>query len=102
MTGKSKKEQHRKRWYAAAHAMQSGVDFEMNQPEGAKATSPKHLRVGINAAMSDHAGLVHLLIKKGIFIEEEYIEAIADQMEEEQKQYERRASEVLGRQVNFL
>ena len=46
-----------------AHAMQTGVAIEMQHDDGP--TSAKHLRVGINAAMSDQAGLVKLLIAKG-------------------------------------
>lgn len=53
-------------------------------------TSPKHLRVGVNAAMSDQAGLVKLLIEKGVFTLDEYTRSIADQMEIEQQMYEAR------------
>jgi hypothetical protein len=50
-------------------------------------TSPKHLRVGVNAAMSDHGALVRLLIQKGIITHEEYSTAIADAMENEVQSY---------------
>lgn len=74
-----------KRYRAAAHAMQTCVLYKMhNHPAE---TSPKHLRTGINSAMVDSSALATLLIAKGIFTEEEYIEAVADAMERELKFY---------------
>ena len=78
------------RYLKAAHAMQTGVALEMSRH--AAPTEPKHLRVGVNAAMSDQAGLVKLLIAKGIFTEDEYFAAIADKMEDEVADYEQRLS----------
>lgn len=78
------------RYKRAAHGMQTGVAWEMlNQPLSA-ATSPKHLRVGINSAMADQEGLVRLLIAKGIITEEEYTTAMADAMERERGRYQAR------------
>lgn len=74
------------RYHAAAHAMQTGV--AVDQSRGSNDGTPKHLRVGINAAMADHAGLADLLIEKGLFTREEYVKAIADSMEREKKRYE--------------
>lgn len=71
------------RYQAAVHAMQTGVALSMPSEE----TEPKHLRVGINAAMSDHGGLVALLVEKGIISWEEYVKAIADAMERERDSY---------------
>lgn len=79
---------------AAAHAMQSGVAMEMNWNPGP--TDPKHLRVGVNTALSDQAGLVRLLIAKGLITEAEYIAAIADEMEREVVRYEERMQEHIG------
>lgn len=79
---------------ADAHAMQTGVAYMIEKGSGAE--SPKHLRVGVNSAMVDHAGLAMLLIKKGIITEEEYIEAIADKMREEKERYEREVNEAYG------
>lgn len=75
--------------------MQSGVRLKMTS-EGAPDdsqlwpghTSPKHLRVGVNSAMSDHGALARLLIDKGFFTEEEYVKAIADMMEAEAERYQ--------------
>jgi hypothetical protein len=89
------------RYESALHAMQSGVAMEMNDPDRASATEPKHLRVGINAAMADHAGLVTLLIEKGVFTMEEYLAAICGSMEQEKKRYEKSLSAKLGKIVSL-
>jgi hypothetical protein len=82
----------RGRWTAAAHAVQSGIAFgearAKERGERFQQTEPKHLRVGINAALCDHGSLVKLLIAKGVMTEEEYLEAIAVGMEEEKARYE--------------
>ena len=83
-------EANKERYARAAHAMQTGVAYEMNKGGRDPATEPKHLRVGINAAMADHEGLVRLLIRKGLITDEEYREAIADSMEAELKRYQDR------------
>jgi hypothetical protein len=73
----------------AAHAMQTGVKYQMMKDgDSIAGTTPKSLRVGINSAMADQAGLAKLLIAKGIFTEEEYIHAVADSMEEERDRYQ--------------
>lgn len=82
------------RQMAAAHAMQSGVALEMNWNPAP--TDPKHLRVGVNTALCDHAGLVRLLIEKGIITEAEYMKAIADEMEREVGRFEQRAKAHFG------
>ena len=51
----------------AVHAMQSGVKMMMELGLSSE-TEPKHLRVGINAAMSDDAGLVDLLVQAILFV----------------------------------
>lgn len=89
----------RDRYRRAAHAMQSGVAMEMNYD--ASPCEPKHLRVGINAAMSDHGGLAGLLIKKGLITEEEYLEAITEAMEREKQSYEDRLTHRYGRKVTL-
>ena len=80
------------RYLVALHAMQSGVAAMMGRKEGSKETDPKHLRVGINSAMCEHAALVSILIEKGIFTEAEYMEKLADEMEAEKARYEERLS----------
>ena len=74
------------RYEAAVHAMQTGVGVKM--ASNTKETQPKHLRVGVNAAMCDHTALVQLLIERGVFSKEEYLTAIADEMEAEVERYQ--------------
>lgn len=76
------------RYTEAAHAMQTGVAMAMER--GTPSVQPKHLRVGINVAMCDHAALVQLLVEKGLITEEEYAKAIADEMEREVERYRQR------------
>lgn len=78
----------------AAHGMQSAVAFEMNKRS--EPTEPKHLRVGVNAAMVDHSALVNLLIKKGIITEEEYLEELRLAMNHELDRYQK-SLDPLGR-----
>jgi hypothetical protein len=87
------------RYEAAAHAMQTGVAYEMNQ--GSKDTEPKHLRVGVNSALVDCAALADLLIAKGLFTQGEYVKAIADEMEAEVKRYEDRLSKTMGATIKL-
>jgi len=72
----------------ALHGVQTGVMHEMHSPARQSATEPKHLRVGINAAMSDHAALAFLLVEKGIFTKEEYFESLRLAMNNELARYE--------------
>lgn len=90
----AKVDEYRQRWAAAAHAMQSGVAIEMEEPKLGKSqsTDPKHLRVGVNVALRDQGSLVQLLIAKGVITDEEYFKAIAEGMEQEVREYEERLS----------
>ena len=85
------------RYNVALHAMQSGVAAKMGYDR--KETEPKHLRVGVNAAMVEHAALAHLLMARGFITDREYTQAIADQMEAEVRSYEEWLSEKTGAKV---
>jgi hypothetical protein len=78
-------EQDLRRYTDAAHAMQTAVaiDHARGNPDG----SPKHLRVGVNAAMVDHAALATLLMDKGLITLDEYEAALAAAMEREVARY---------------
>lgn len=89
----------RDRYMAAAHAMQSGVAMDMRQDT--TLSDPKHLRVGINTAHADIGSLSRLLIAKGVISEDEYLEAIADGMEREKTDYERRLSARLNTKITL-
>jgi hypothetical protein len=82
------------KYHDLAHAMQSGVAMKMNYDHSD--TQPKHLRVGINSAMCDHAALARLLMEKGLITEAEYMQAIEEEMAREVKRYEAWLSEHLG------
>ena len=88
------------RYQKALHAMQTGVAIEMNISP--RETDPKHLRVGINSAMVEHSALVKLLIAAGIITENQFMEALAQAMEEEQARYEKRLSDLTGKQITIL
>jgi hypothetical protein len=80
------------RYAAAAHAMQTGVAYDMGN--GSRDTEPKHLRVGVNSALVSVGGLATLLIDKGIITQEEYEGAMADAMEREADEYRKRLPNV--------
>lgn len=88
-----------RRYLAAAHAVQAGVQMELNDDpptRSGSAASPKMLRTGINLAMVEHGALARLLIKKGIITNEEYMEELVAGVEDEQRQYEERLSKRFG------
>lgn len=87
-------QEHVERYYAAAHAMQSGVAQE--QALGSDCGSPKHLRVGVNSAMVDVSALATLLMSKGIITADEYHQALCDAMEKEQRRYEEVLTKRMG------
>lgn len=92
--GSGKADAARRRYVAAAHAMQTGVAYVMEKDPSE--TTPKHLRVGVNSAMVDHGALAKLLIEKGIITEDEYFEALAEIMEAEAANYEKTVQDLYG------
>lgn len=91
----------KRRWMAAAHAVQSGVKCYIEMVDDYDGASPKHLRTGVNVALRDQGSLVDLLIQKGVISEVEYMRAIAEGMEKEAKGLEEEISKKLGRQVRL-
>ena len=81
-----------------AHAMQTGVEFRQNKQD----QTPKHLRVGINTAMSDMGGLVTLLIEKGVITAEEYEAAITASMQREVDSYRQHIAEETGNPIDAI
>jgi hypothetical protein len=73
------------RYKSALHAMQTGVAIDLER--GSNSATPKHLRVGINAAMCDHAALVRLLVDIGLITYEQHAKYIADEAEREKERY---------------
>jgi len=100
MTDDEKINEAHARYLAALHAMQSGVAMQLDLGASTN-TTHKHLRVGINAAMSDHAALCYLLIEKGVITKLEYFRHMAKFMEQEKAAYEKELSEMLGKKVTL-
>lgn len=95
----TKQDDLRRRYSAAAHAIQAGVQMEMNDDPPSRSgspVSPKMLRTGVNLAMVEHGALVRLLIEKGIITDLEYMEALVAGVEAEQKMYEERLTVRFG------
>jgi hypothetical protein len=87
------------RYLDAAHAMQSGVAYEL--AKGSDAASPKHLRVGINSAHVSNDAITQLLLAKGLIAPEELEIALADAMEREVRRYEALIEAVYGAKVEL-
>lgn len=87
------------RYSNACHAMQSGVATQHGYDDND--ASKKHLRVGINIAMCEHAALVTLLIGLGVITDAQYTCAMANLMEKEVKRYEEMISQHFGTKVTL-
>jgi hypothetical protein len=93
--------------YASAmHGVQAGVAHEVNK--GLLATSleetrraHKHLRVGINSAHVTNEALAELLIAKGVFTQQEYVEMVRVCANRELARYEERLHKETGAKVKL-
>ena len=92
-------EEDKRRYEAATHGMQSGVAFKMTCDPAE--TNPKHLRVGINSAMVEHAALAKLLVDKGVITWDEYWRSLADAMERERDLYREYLRVTLGAEIDL-
>lgn len=81
-----------KTYEQSAHAVQFAIEFASNKT----ALEPKHLRVGIDMQKADMAGLAELLIAKGVFTLEEYVQAVTKSAAEEAERYRHRLAEQIG------
>ena len=88
-----------KRYQQLVHAMQSGIASMMHYDPSA--TSPKHLRVGVNSALIDSGALAQLLIEKGIITREELMEKLVERLEDEVKRYEDELSQHTGASIKL-
>lgn len=84
---------------AAMHAMQTGVAYDLKRDPSSG--TPKHLRVGVNSALVNDAALVRVLVAKGVFTMEEYLEALRLEACREVDRYEARLSEGLAAKVTL-
>lgn len=87
------------RYNKAIHAVQTGVKLLLESDP--KMKDPKHLRVGIDSALVGNEALATLLIQKGVFTLEEYVEANADAMEREVARHEERLNAKGGPRVTL-
>lgn len=95
-------EKLRARYTASLHAMQSGVAFLLGHTGSHEGEcSPKHLRVGVNAAMIDCGAVAKLLVEKGVFTEEEYFTALADLTDRDVATYKAKIKDITGLEVNL-
>lgn len=81
------------------HAIQTGIEYTMpeaHREDPSCETSPKHLRVGVNNALCIHAGLVKLLVDKGVITEVEYFTAANAVLAEDVASYERKINDRFG------
>lgn len=81
-----KKEYFNKLYYEYAHKIQTAIAFLISS-SNFNAHEPKHLRVGIDLLRAEQTALAELLIAKGIFTEEEYMEVIIKGLEKEAERY---------------
>lgn len=98
----AKRMEFQDRYTRAAQQLQTAVKLYSNYDS--TDMGPIHLRVGINSSLVDSWTIAHLLIKKGIITELEYIEALAVEMEREVDRYKYKFKKYLGRpdmEINF-
>lgn len=79
--------------------MQAGVAYDAGADH--PSTTAKHLRVGVNVSMRDHASLGRLLVRKGLIDEAEYLDVLTEGMNEEVEMYEADLTRRLGRVVTL-
>lgn len=77
------------RYTAAGHRIQTSIGTLILLDPKYRAVEPKHMRTGLDLSKSDMCGLARLLIEKGLFTEDEYIEALTKAAEDEADRYEK-------------
>lgn len=81
----------------AMHAVQAGVAMRLNfYPD-----STKQVRVGITSAHVTDKAVADLLIAKGVFTKEEYLEQVRLTAIEEAESLERELSELTGKSIKL-
>jgi hypothetical protein len=71
----------------AAHGVQSAIKYEMDREKHEIRSTLKHLRVGVDMRAADARALAELLIAKGVFTADEYIEYMRLAANEELARY---------------
>jgi hypothetical protein len=85
------------RYTAAMHGVQSAIALEIETVGAASAgANAKHLRVGINSCLVDSSAVAQLLMREGVFTEDEYFAALAAAAERELAEMTTRVRERTG------
>jgi hypothetical protein len=103
------KEKKLQRYMDLSHAVQSGIAYTLalDHPEvedineDVNLREHKHLRTGIDTSKSDIGALAYLLIEKGVFTEDEYMDALILFMQREKERYEATLSAQYGKKVTL-
>ncbi len=85
--------------YRLGHAMQSGVAMKMNYDP--QETQPKHLRVGVNMAMSQIGAIQKILIDKGIISESDMFDVMTQFLQMEVDSYKENLKQHFGRVIDL-
>lgn len=91
------------------HQMQAGVKWLMefraskgiHPQEDISDCGPKHLRVGVNNAMCEHAALVALLVDMGVIAYKDYLRVQLEFAEREVNSYKRKIKDEFGMDVEL-
>lgn len=97
------------KYQALLHAIQTGVGWDIleENPDCFDVNANpnlryhKHLRVGIDSAKVEHGALAALLIEKGVFTEDEYMDALIKGMEDEKARHEKILSERYNKNIKL-
>lgn len=84
-----------------AHAVQTGVSYDIARGVDVAGANAKHLRTGVNSALVQNSALVNLLMSKGIITELEYVTALRDGMKQEKEKYEKLLGDHYGTTVSL-
>lgn len=98
MTDHGKRAKDAERYMQAGHRVQTAIGFKPERPHDPY----KDLRTGLDMSKSDQAGLVTLLIAKGVFTMDEYLTAVADSAEVEADRQEDELSVRYGLNVKTV
>lgn len=80
----------------ALHGVQTAIKYELEKDNRNALDIIKHLRVGLDARGADAQGLASLLIQKGVFTLDEYLEYMRIAMNEELARYTQHCRETYG------
>lgn len=86
----------RRRYVAAAHAVQAGTKIVNAE------TDAMDCRIGLNVQMAEFGGLCELLVSKGVFTEDEMMDAITAGLLREKERLEHEIAGAGGAKVTLV